>query len=409
MLKLSNFPIKTLKTRPHISDNISTGILLQAGFIRQTMAGVYNYTTLGLKVLRNIENVVREEMDAYGAAEILMSALSPKENWEKTGRWDLIDVLFKLPTGSEGKEYGLNSTHEEIVTPLMSEFLTSYKDSGSCVYQIQTKFRNEKRAKSGLLRGREFIMKDAYSFHIDGGKFDEYYEGMKDVYMKIFDRLGLLSDTYITLADGGDFTDKYSHEFQVVLPIGEDNIYICDECRTSHNEEVIDKEKGFKCTNCSGSNHRIEKASEVGNIFPLETKFSKPFGLKMGDKNNKEQDVLMGCYGIGISRLMGVIAEYFMGEKGINWPENIAPADYYIIVIGEGNIEKATEIAKNLEIEGKEVILDDRMNKKIGFGQKAGDSELFGIPNRIVVSPKTIEQGGYELLKRGEKAKIIKF
>ncbi len=409
MIKLSSFPIKTLKTRPHISDNISTGILLQAGFIRQTMAGVYNYTTLGLKVLRNIENIVREEMNNYGATEVLMSSLSPKELWDKTGRWDSIDVFFHLPTWSENKEYWLNSTHEEVVTPLAWEFISSYKDNNTCLYQVQTKFRNEKRAKSGLLRGREFLMKDAYSFHINNEEFEKYYEWMKDVYMKIFDRLWLAQDTYITIADGWCFTDKNSHEFQTLLEIWEDNIYICDSCWLSHNEELIDLEKWFKCLGCWEKNHRLEKASEVWNIFPLETKYSKPFGVKMLDENNKQHDVYMWCYGIGISRLMWVIAEYNMTEKGIAWPESVAPADYYIIVLWEENLEKAIEFAEKLEAKWKTVILDDRMNKKIGFGQKAGDCELFWIPNRIVISPKTIEAWGFEFTKRWEESEIVKF
>lgn len=407
MIKLSNFPIKTLKTRPVVSDNISTSILLQAGFIRQTMAWVYNYTTLWLKVLRNIENIVREEMNAYWASEILMSGLSPMDIWEKTLRAE-IEEYFKVPTYGD-KFYRLNPTHEEIVVPLMSEFINSYKDSGACVYQIQTKYRNEKRAKSGLLRGREFLMKDAYSFHLKDEEFVEYYEWMKKVYMKIFERLGLLSDIYITLADWWVFTDKYSHEFQVVLPIWEDEIYICDECNTSHNKEVVDLENWFICTNCKSKNHRIEKASEVWNIFPLETKFSKPFWMKMQDENNKEQDVIMWCYGIWISRLMWVIAEYNMTDKWISWPESIAPANYYIIVIWEENLEKATDFAEKLESKWKTVILDDRMDKKIGFGQKAWDSELFWIPNRIVISPKTIEKWGFEFTKRGEESEIVSF
>jgi len=407
MIKLSNFPIKTLKTRPKISDNISTGILLQSWFIRQTMAWVYNYTTLGLKVLRNIENIVREEMDAFGASELLLSGLSPMDIWEKTGRAD-IEEYFKVPTYWD-KNYRLNPTHEEIVVPLMGEFINSYKDSWACVYQIQTKYRNEKRAKSGLLRGREFLMKDAYSFHLTNEEFEEYYEGMKKVYMKIFERLGLLEDTYITLADWWVFTDKYSHEFQVVLPIWEDDIYICDSCGISHNKEVVDLDKWFICTGCNSTEHRIEKASEVWNIFPLETKFSKPFWVKMLDQNNKEQDVLMGCYGIWISRLMWVIAEYNMTEKWIAWPENIAPAEYYIIVIWEENIEKAIDFAKKLESKWKTVILDDRMWKKIGFWQKAGDCELFWIPKRIVISPKTIEAWGFEFTNRWEESEIINF
>jgi len=406
MLKLSNFPIKTLKTRPKVSDNISTGILLQAWFIRQVMAWVYNYTTLWLKVLRKIENIVREEMDAYWASEILMSGLSPMDVWQKTWR-ENIEEYFKVPTYGD-KYYRLNPTHEEIVVPLMNEFIKSYKDSWACVYQIQNKYRNEKRAKSGLLRWREFLMKDAYSFHLTDEEFIEYYEGIKKVYMKIFNRLWIWKDTVITLADGWVFTDKYSHEFQTILPIGEDDIYICLDCWVSHNKEVVDF-NGFKCSECKSTKHEIKQASEVWNIFPLETKFSAPFWVKMLDKNNKEQPVIMGCYGIWVSRLMWVIAEYFMQEKWIAWPENIAPALYYIIVIWEDNIEKATKIAEKLETEWFDIILDDRMWKKVGFGQKAWDCELYWIPNRIVVSPKTIEQGGYELMKRGEESKIIKF
>lgn len=407
MLKLSNFPIKTLKSRPVISDNVSTSILLQAGFIRQTMAWVYNYTTLWLRVLRKIENIIREEMNAYWAAEILMSGLSPMDVWEKTGRAD-IEEYFKVPTYWD-KFYRLNPTHEEIVVPLMKEFINSYKDSWACVYQIQNKFRNEKRAKSWLLRWREFLMKDAYSFHLDDAEFVEYYEWMKKVYMKIFNRLWIGADTHITLADWGVFTDKYSHEFQTILPIWEDDIYICLDCWLSHNKEVVDLENGFVCSKCGSSRHEIKQASEVGNIFPLETKFSKPFWVKMLDENNKEQDVIMWCYGIWVSRLMWVIAEYFMWEKWINWPESVAPADYYIIVLWDENIEKATEIANNLEKEWFEVILDDRISKKFGFGQKSWDCELFGIPNKIVISSKTVEAWWYELIKKGQESKIINF
>lgn len=407
MIQLSNFPFKTLKSSPKVSDNRSTSILLQAWFIRQTMAWVYNYTTLWLKVLRNIENIVREEMNAYWASEILMSGLSPRDVWDKTGRWE-IEEYFKVPTYGD-KFYRLNPTHEEIVVPLMHEFIKSYKDSGSCVYQIQTKYRNEKRAKSWLLRGREFLMKDAYSFHLEDKEFVEYYEGIKKVYMKIFDRLWIGKDTLITLADGWVFTDKYSHEFQTILPIWEDDIYICDECNTSHNKEIVDLDAWFVCTECSSKKHIIKQASEVWNIFPLETKFSNPFWVSMLDSDNKDRDVIMWCYGIGISRLMWVIAEYFMEEKSISWPESVAPASHYIIVIWEENLDKAKTLAKEIEQSWSEVILDDRMWRKFGFGQKASDSELFGIPNRIVISPKTLEAGWYELKKRGEKEEIINF
>jgi prolyl-tRNA synthetase len=231
---------------------------------------------------------------------------------------------------------------------------------------------------------------------------------MQEVYMNIFKRLGLEKVTYMAVADWGDFTEKYSHEFQVAISIGEDNIYICEDCNTAHNEEVIDLESWFSCTACKSSNHKIEKASEVGNIFPLETKFSNAFGLKMADENNKAQDVIMGCYGIGISRLMWVIAEYCMTEKGITWPDSIAPASHYIIVMWKDNIETAEKLAEKLELEGNSVILDNRMGKKFGFGQKAWDCELFWIKNRIAITPKTLDLGGYELTVRGEESEIIK-
>jgi len=400
MIRLSKFPFKTEKVPPKASDNVSTSLLLQAGFIRQVMAWVYTYTTLWLKVLRKIENIIRQEMDNYGCYEILMPGLSPKELWDKTNRWE-IEEYFKLPTYDD-KFYRLNPTHEELVVPLMKQFISSYKDLPTCVYQIQTKYRNEKRAKSGLLRWREFLMKDAYSFHLTDEDFQKFYDGMIEVYKTIFDRLGIWKDTYLTYADGWTFTDKYSHEFQTLLPIGEDTIYICENCGTAHNKEIV-SEDGFKCIKCGGTKARVERASEVGNIFPLETKYSKPFDLKVLDENGKEKDVIMGCYGIGVSRLMGVIAEYFTKDGKIVWPESIAPADYYIIVLGEHNLPKAEEFAKKLESEGKEVILDDRQGKKYGFGVKIKDAELIWAPNIVIFSDKTLEQGGYELRKLWEK------
>jgi len=396
MIRLSKFPFKTLKTIPNWSDNKSTWILLQAWFIRQTMAWVYTYTTLWLKVLRKIENIVREEMDNYGAFETLMPALSPKELWEKTKRWDTIDVFFHVPAANN-KEYGLNSTHEEIITPLMKEFIQSYKDLPTCVYQIQNKFRNEKRAKSGILRWREFLMKDAYSFHSSDEDFVKYYEWMKKVYLKIFERLGLWDDTVIALADWWTFTDKYSHEFQVKLPIWEDDIYICKHCGLGHNKEIVDEEKGFVCAECKAKEYDLEKASEIWNIFPLETKFTNAFKLEYLDENNKMQTPKMGCYGIGVSRAMWIIAEKYVWEKWIKWPENIAPAKYYVAVIWEESIDKALEIIEKLNLDKSEIILDDRMWRKIGFGQKMADADLLWIPNKIVVSPKTLDQNSYEL------------
>ncbi len=396
MLQLSKFPIKTLKSAPKISDNRSTSYLLQAWFMRQEMAWVYHFLPFWLKVLKKIENIVREEMNAIGAFEILMPALWSREHWDKTWRWNSIDVLFHLP-GSDNKEYALNPTHEDLVTPLLWEFIQSYKDLEFWVYQIQNKFRNEKRAKSWILRGREFIMKDLYSFHQTQETLLQYYENMKGVYKKIFDRLGIWKDTYETLASGWDFTTLNSHEFQTILSIWEDEIYICKDCNTSHNKEVVDIENGFICSKCFGKNVRIEKACEVGNIFPLMTKFSDACKMKYTDVEWKTNNFFMWSYGIGISRVMWVIAEYTMDSKGLVWPENIAPFSHYIIVIWE-HLNIALELAKKLETQWYEVVIDDR--EKVGFGQKAGDSDLMWIPNRIVISDKTIESGGYELKSR---------
>ena len=400
MIQLSKFPINTLKSQPKVSDNRSTSLLLQAGLIRQEMAGVYNYLPLWFRVLKKIEQIVREEMNNAWAFEMLMPALWSKQHWEQTGRWDSIDVLFKVPA-SGGKEYALNPTQEDIVTPLIQEFIQSYKDLEFGVYHIQHKFRNEARAKSGLLRWREFLMKDLYSFHKNEDTFQVYYDNQKEVYMRVFDRLGLGNDTYMTLASGWDFTDKHSHEFQTVLEIGEDIIYICDDCGTSHNEEIV--WESFECSSCKSTNHKKEKASEVGNIFPLSTKFTDACGVKYTDENGKEQSVFMGSYWIGISRVMWVMAEYFMDETGIAWPEAVAPVSHYIIVLGEDNIKAASELAKQIEADGGDVILDDRMGRKDWFGQKMWDAELLWIPNIIVLSPKTLEKWGYEMRKRGEK------
>lgn len=407
MIKLNNFPFKTLKTAPKVSDNRSTSLLLQGGYIRQAMAGAYEFLPMWYRVLKNIENVIREEMDKAGYYEMLMTILTPKELWEKTGRWE-IEEYFKVP-GHWNSEYRIAPTNEENVTPIMSEFIQSYKDLPACVYHIQKKFRNEKRAKSGLLRWREFTMKDAYSFHADIEDFEKTYEDIKKVYIKIFERLGLWKDTFIADADWWAISDKNSHEFQTKLEIWEDIIYKCLDCGGCMNDELVNEESWFKCIKCGSDKFETFNACEVWNIFHLWEKYTKPFWVKFLDENNKLVDrVEMWCYWIGISRLMWVMAEYFMTEKGIAWPENIAPATYYIIVIWEDNLEKAQDLAKELEKSWEKVILDDRMWRKAGFGQKAGDCELFWVPNRIVISPKTLEKGGYELKKRGEEEVIVK-
>lgn len=395
MILLSQFPIKTLKSIPNWSDNTSTWYLLQWWFIRQEIAWAYNYLPLWLRVLRNIEKIIREEMNKINWQEILMTSLASKESWEKTWRWDTVSVLFKVPW-AWNKEYALSPTHEEVVVPLLWEFINSYKDLPISVYQFQTKFRNEPRAKSWLLRWREFLMKDMYSFHTNDKCFEEYYEKCKIAYKNVFDRLWIWKDTYMTLADGGDFTERYSHEYQTILPIWEDEIHICDSCKIAFNKEIINSES-FECIQCKNKNLRKEKACEVWNIFPLETKFSAPFKVQYTDENWKSHTCIMWCYWIWVSRLVWVIAEYFCDDKWLSWPENIAPFSHYIILIWD-NFEKAKKIAEQIEIKWWDVIIDDR--EKFWFWQKIRDAELLWIPNIIVISDKTIEKWWYEFRKR---------
>ncbi len=401
MLLLSTLPFKTQKSIPSGSDNRGTGLLLQAGFIRMTLAGAYNYTTLGLRVLRNIEQIVREEMNAIGSSEVLLTALGSKDAWEKTDRWNSVDILFKLPW-AEWKEYALNPTHEEVVTPLIGEWIQSYKDLENCsVYQIQTKFRNEKRAKSGLMRGREFLMKDMYSFHRTQEELDTYFEVVHRAYDCVFARLGLADSTHYTFASGGDFS-KYSYEFQTEIAIGEDEIFVCSNCHQAHNKEIID-EAAFVCVECAHTVCDRRIVSESANIFKLGSRFSDVFGLKYQDTDGQMQPIVMGCYGIGISRLMGLIAEKFADEKGLVWPIEVSPATHIIIVIGD-HVDEARTLATSLESTGASVLIDDRST---GFGQKAGDADLYGIPNRIILSDKTIEKWGYELKRRTESEGVI--
>lgn len=366
------------------------------------MAGAYIYLHMGLRVLENIKKIVREELDAIGCSEILMTSFGTREHWEKTGRWDTMDNLFKVE-GASGKYYALNPTHEEIVTPLMQEFIESYKDLDTCaVYQFQTKFRNEARAKSGILRGREFLMKDLYSFHRNSDDLDVFFEEVRKAYVRIYERLGLGESTRYVFASGGAFS-KYSYEFQTDLDIGEDDVYVCSDCGQAHNEEIIDP-VGFVCVECDSLKYSVVKASEVGNIFKLGTRFSNDFGLGYTDAEGKRNEVVMGCYGIGVSRIMGVIAEKFADEKGLMWPENIAPFTHYLIVIGD-HLPEAKKLVLKLESEGSTVLIDDR---NTGFGSKAGDADLLGIPYRIVLSDKTLAQGGYELKgRKGSESEII--
>ncbi len=379
-------------------DSINATLLQKSGFINQEMAGVYTYLPLGLKVISKIENIIREEMDKI-SNEILMPSISPTNIWEITGRLDSFDVILKASggnklskEGSEG-EYILNPSHEEIVTPLAKEYNSSYKDLPFAIYQIQTKFRNEKRPKSGLLRGREFIMKDLYSFHKSKKDLEEYFDNVKEYYWNIFKKLELENDTVEVLASGGDFTKNYSTEFQVRCNTGEDSIYYDSKNNIYYNEEIVPKDLR--------ESTKPVKASEAANIFQIDTKYSKPFNYLFKDENNKNKEVYMGCYGIGISRLMGIIVEKFNDKNGIVWPKSIAPYDIHIINVGNENLDIVTKIAEKLEKEGKSILFDDREN--ISIGEKLQDADLIGIPLRILVTKRSLESGGVEIKKRNEE------
>ena len=383
-MRQSQLFTRTVKELPKDETSYNAQTLIRAGFIDKVAAGIYSYLPLGKRVLDKICRVIREEMDAIGGQEILMSTLIPKENLEASGRWKTFDILFRL-IGGDNKEYALGATHEEIVSPLAKKFIFSYKDLPFGVYQIQTKFRNEKRAKAGLLRGREFLMKDLYSFHPNQKDLDAYYEKAIIAYKKIYQRLGLGEITYLTYAAGGTFS-KYSHEFQTLAAAGEDTIHICKKCRVAVNQEIITEQNS--CPICGTEKLIEKKAIEVGNIFKLGTKFSTPFDISYKDRAGRENPVLMGCFGIGPSRIMGAIVETYYDAKGIIWPENIAPFKVHLLSLNED--DAAARIYEKLVSAGFEVLYDDR---ELSAGEKFADADLIGCPYRVVVSKKTLSGG----------------
>jgi len=388
---------KTRKEAPKDEVSKNAQLLIKAGFINKEMAGVYSFLPLGLKVLNKVNDVIRDEMDKLGGQEIFLSSLQEKETWEKTNRWsdDVIDIWFKTKLKNE-TELGLAITHEEPLTKLMKNHIRSYKDLPAYPYQIQTKFRNETRAKSGIMRCREFLMKDMYSFSKDIPEHEAFYEKAKVAYKNIFERVGLGEVTYITFASGGSFS-KYSHEFQTISSAGEDLIYVCDKCKIAVNSEIIKDQN--KCPECGNTKLKEEKAIEVGNIFSLGTKFSDALDLTYPDVKGDKQKVIMGSYGIGPGRLLGTVVETLSDDKGLIWPVEIAPFKTHIIEIGDGSeVKKSSlELYKELQKAGIEVLCDDREARP---GEKFGDSDLFGMPLRIVVSEKTIASGEYEVKER---------
>ncbi|MFA5838852.1 MAG: aminoacyl--tRNA ligase-related protein [Candidatus Paceibacterota bacterium] len=394
----SKLSTKTKREGPKDEVSKNAELLTKGGFIFKEMAGVYSYLPLGLRVLTKINNIIREEMDAIGGQELFLSALQDKGLWEQTDRWsdEVVDIWFKTKL-KNGSEAGLGFTHEEPLTRIMKEHISSYKDLPIFVYQIQTKFRNETRARSGLMRGREFLMKDLYSFCKDKEEQENFYEKAKNAYIKIFKRLGLGDKTYVTFASGGTFS-KYSHEFQTVLTNGEDEIYLCSGCKkVAVNKDIWEEQK--KCPECGSSSYTAEKSVEVGNIFNLGIKFSESIGLYYKDKEGGQKPVVMGSYGIGPGRVMGTIVEAFCDEKGIVWPESVAPFLAHLILIGDDKKAKKTadDLYKKLQKKNIEVLYDERDTTA---GQKFADSDLIGIPNRIVVSEKTLKENKFEFKKR---------
>lgn len=408
-MRMSNLFTKTSKSFPKDEQSVSAQLLIKAGYIDKVSAGVYTLLPLGYKVASKIIAVIRNEMESIGGQEIYMPGLVPKENWEKTGRWSDLDVLFKLK-GRDEKEYGLGASHEEIISPLAKKFTLSYKDLPFAVFQIQNKFRNELRAKSGVLRTREFLMKDLYSFHADEADLNEFYDKATRSYWNIFENLGIKNKTHFVYASGGTFA-KYSHEFQTETEAGEDEIYICKSCQMGINKEILPSKGGgefsakggpgslWKCPECGKNEYELKKAIEIGNIFKLKTKYSEPFDLRFVNKNGESKPVLMGCYGIGIQRLMGAVAEIHHDEKGLIWPRSIAPFGVYLIRIKNEELRIkvfADEMYSKLQKAGVEVLYDDRDD--VSTGEKFADADLLGMPYRVVVSEKTGDK--VELKKR---------
>ncbi len=399
-MKYSKMFVKTLKTAPSAADAANHRLLVQAGFVRQVMAGVYSYLPLGLRVLNKISKIVREEMDSIDAQEVLMPILHPSALWKQTGGWEKIDVLFKVKSRTD-REYALAQSNEETVTPLAKEWIHSAKDLPLAIYHINWKFRDELRSKSGIMRGREFLMKDMYSFHATQEDFDKFYAKAKVAYMNVYKRLGLVAKA--TEASGGAFTEKVSYEFEVLTDAGEAPVLYCDKCDYCVNVDDIKTYKlGDECPICHKDNLKSAMASEVGNVFDLGTKYSKAFELSINDSEGNKIFPIMGCYGIGISRTMGVIVEKFNDERGIVWPASIAPFTVHLCSLNtndEAVIKKADAIYESLIKAGIEVLYDERTD--VGAGQKLGEADMIGCPIRAVVSTKTGDQ--IEVKMRSEK------
>ncbi len=398
-MRQSELFTKTRREAP--SDEVAKNaqLLVRAGFVHKEMAGVYSYLPLGLRVFNNIISIIREEMNAIGGEEVFLTALQDPEVWKKSGRWndEVVDVWFKTKL-KNGGELGLANTHEEALAALMTEYISSYKDLPRYVYQFQTKFRNETRAKSGIMRSREFIMKDLYSFSRDETEFRVFYEKCAAAYASIFDRAGIGSKTHRTFASGGSFS-KYSDEFQMECTAGEDTLYIHDGKKIAINQEVYTDEV-LADLGVKKEELRTAKAIEVGNIFPLGTKYSSVLGLSYTDEKGGKTPVVMGSYGLGPGRLMGAIVEALADDKGLVWPESVAPFKLHLVSLdqpGDEVSKVAGTLYEDMERRGMSVLYDDRDARA---GEKLADSDLIGITWRIVVGREGLAEGTFEVVTR---------
>ena len=397
---------KSTRTAPKEAEATSHKLLAKGGFIDQLAAGIYTFLPLGWRVHQKIENIIREEMDALGGQEFSMSVLQPKNLWQETGRWETIDPPLFITHDRHEKEYSLAPTHEEVITDLARRYVKSYKDLPFSAYQIQDKFRNELRSTGGLLRTREFFMKDLYSFHVDEADFKAFFKKAIEAYTKIFNRVGL--KILVSQASGGSIGGDITYEFQVPAPVGEDIVFFCVSCGYAINRQFAEEKKvKDKCPECKGKLDETN-AIEAGQVFSLGTKYSKVMGATFVDKDGKEKPIIMGCYGIGIGRLMAAIVEVFHDEKGIIWPEKVAPFNVHLVSIGSDTkvTKKADEVYEKLTKKDEEVLYDEREESP---GVKLADADLIGIPQRWIVSENTLKKDSIEIKRRSEKsAKLTK-
>lgn len=399
-MRVTELFTRTRKEAPADETAKNAQLLIRAGYVYKVMAGVYAYTPLGLRVLENIKQIVREEMNAIGGQELIMTSLQRRETWETTGRWsdEVVDIWFKTKLKDE-TEVGLAWSHEEIIVEMMKTYVESYKDLPANVYQFQTKMRNELRSKSGIMRGREFVMKDMYSCSLDEKQHDKFYAESIEAYKRVYKRVGLGQDTYVTFASGGAFT-KFSHEFQTICEAGEDIIYVDRKKNIAVNEEVMD-DKNLKSLGIKREDLEKVKSAEVGNIFNFGTQKSEAMDFSYSDAEGNKKYVFLGSYGIGITRVMGVLVEKFADEKGLVWGVNVAPFKVYLVRLGKNDdvVAAADKLYKELVGKGITVLYDDRDTHP---GDKFADADLLGMPYRIVISDKTVANKNFEFKRRTE-------